>query len=42
MRRLEPPLAAYCDAIFDWPLMQEWTEGAIAEPDEIIELDVEF
>ena len=29
-------------AIFDWPLMQEWTEGAIAEPEEIIELEVEF
>jgi glutathione S-transferase len=39
---LEPALAAYCERIFDWPLMQEWTEGAIAEPDEIIELDVEF
>jgi glutathione S-transferase len=39
---LEPALQAYCDHIFEWPLMQEWTEGAQAEPDEIIELEVEF
>ena len=39
---LEPALSAYCEAIFDWPLMQEWTQGALAEPDEIVELEVEF
>jgi glutathione S-transferase len=39
---LEPPLAAYCETVFAWPLMREWTEGAIAEPDEIVELEVEF
>jgi glutathione S-transferase len=39
---LEPALQAYSERIFDWPLMQEWTEGAQAEPDEIIELEVEF
>ncbi|TPE52981.1 glutathione S-transferase [Amaricoccus solimangrovi] len=39
---LPPALQAYCETIFDWPLMQEWTEGAMAEPDEIIELEVEF
>jgi glutathione S-transferase len=39
---LDPKLASYCDTIFEWPLMQEWTEGAIAEPDEILELEVEF
>ncbi|MGX1305827.1 glutathione S-transferase [Amorphus suaedae] len=39
---LDPALAAYRDRILDWPLMQEWTEGARAEPDEIIELEVEF
>ncbi len=33
---------AYCEHIFAWDLMQEWTEGALAEPDEIAELDVEF
>lgn len=40
--QLEPQLQAYCDRILEWPLMQEWTEGAIAEPDEIVELEVEF
>lgn len=39
---LAPPLSAYCDRIFDWPLMQEWTDGAQSEPDEIVELEVEF
>ena len=39
---LEPELEAYCQRIFDWPLMQEWTEAALAEPEEIVELEVEF
>ena len=39
---LEPALAAYRDRILAWPLMQQWTDGALAEPDEIIELEVEF
>jgi glutathione S-transferase len=39
---LDPALSAYCERIFDWPLMQEWTAGAQAEPDEIVELEVEF
>ncbi len=39
---LEPKLAAYCQTIFDWPLMQEWTDGALAEPEEILELEIEF
>jgi glutathione S-transferase len=39
---LDPGLQGYCEAVFDWPLMQEWTEGALAEADEIIELEVEF
>ena len=39
---LDPKLTAYCERIFDWPLMREWTDGALAEPDEIIELEVEF
>lgn len=39
---LDPLLARYCEAIFHWPLMQEWTQGALVEPDEIIELEVEF
>ncbi|HET6390535.1 glutathione S-transferase family protein [Hyphomicrobium sp.] len=39
---LEPALQAYCETIFHWPLMQEWTQGALIEPDEIVELEVEF
>lgn len=39
---LEPALAAYCEQIFSWDLLQEWSDGAAAEPDEIIELEVEF
>ncbi|MEZ5901173.1 MAG: glutathione S-transferase family protein [Hyphomicrobium sp.] len=39
---LPTELAAYCDRILDWPLMKEWTDAAIAEPDEIVELEVEF
>ncbi len=25
--------------VLSWPLMSEWTEGAMAEPDEIVELE---
>ncbi len=39
---LDPRLQAYCEMIFSWPPMEEWTEGALAEEDEIIELEVEF
>lgn len=39
---LPPLLQDYCDAIFEWDLMKEWTEGAQAEPEEIVELEVEF
>jgi glutathione S-transferase len=39
---LEPLLEEYCQRILTWPLMQEWTAGALAEPDEIVELEVEF
>ena len=39
---LDSALQGYCETVFGWPLMQEWTEGAMAEPDEIIELEVEF
>ena len=39
---LTPALSAYCERIFEWPLVQEWTEGAVAEADEMIELEVEF
>ena len=40
--RSTPSSQAYCEAIFAWPLMQEWTADALAEADEIIELEVEF
>jgi len=33
---------AYCDAIDQWPPMQEWLAGAMAEPEEMEELEVEF
>lgn len=39
---LEPGLQQYCDGILTWSLMQQWTQGALAEPDEIDELEVEF
>lgn len=39
---LDARLQAYCDTVFDWPPMREWTEAALAEAEEIVELDVEF
>ncbi|WP_138468458.1 glutathione S-transferase family protein [Poseidonocella sp. HB161398] len=39
---LEPKLQAYCDTIFDWAPMKEWEAAAVAEPDEMVELEVEF
>jgi glutathione S-transferase len=39
---LEPALQAYCERILGWPLLQEWTESAATEADEIDELEVEF
>ena len=39
---LEGELEAYCQRILDWPLMKEWTKSAMAEPDEMVELEVEF
>jgi len=32
----------YRDTVLTWDLMAEWTEAAMAEPDEIDELDMEF
>jgi len=40
--KLDSDCAAYCKAIMAMPQMQEWIEGAKAEPDEVVELDVEF
>ncbi|MEC9434853.1 MAG: glutathione S-transferase [Pseudomonadota bacterium] len=39
---LEPKLQDYVDTVLEWDLMKEWTAGALAEPDEILELEVEF
>ncbi|WP_375176128.1 glutathione S-transferase family protein [Pseudooceanicola sp.] len=39
---LDDTLTAYVETILSWPLMVEWTEGARAEPEEILELEVEF
>ncbi len=39
---ISPESRAYCDSIFEWTFMQEWTAGALAEPDEMQELEVEF
>jgi len=40
--KLDSDCAAYAKAIMAMPAMVEWIEGAKAEPDEVIELDVEF
>ena len=37
-----PPTRAYMDTIMAWPPMREWIAAAQAEPDEMIELEVEF
>ena len=40
--KLDPVCAAYCKAIMAMPLMDEWIEAARNEPDDVMELDVEF
>ncbi len=40
--KLDPVCDAYRRTIMAWPLMQEWIEAALAEPEELDELDVEF
>ena len=39
---LDSDCAGYARAVMDLPAMQEWIEAAKAEPDEMVELDVEF
>jgi glutathione S-transferase len=39
---LDPTCAGYRDRILALPYMREWTAAAIAEPEEVEELDVEF
>ena len=40
--KLDADCAGYCEAVMALPAMQEWLEAAQAEPDEVVELDVEF
>ena len=40
--KLDSDCAGYCETISNWPPMQEWTEAAKLEPEELEELDVEF
>ena len=40
--KLDSLCAAYCQAIMAMPHMSEWVEAAKNEPDEVLELDVEF
>jgi glutathione S-transferase len=40
--KLDSDCAAYARAIMALPAMREWIAGAEAEPDEVVELDVEF
>jgi glutathione S-transferase len=39
---LEGPAGDYCRTIMAWPVLGEWTAAAMAEPEEIDELDIEF
>ncbi len=40
--KLDSDCAAYCATIMAMPPMREWVAEAKAEPDEMVELDVEF
>jgi len=40
--KLDSDCAAYCTAIMGMPPMRDWVTAAITEPDEMVELDVEF
>jgi glutathione S-transferase len=40
--KLDPVCADYCRAIMAMPHMDEWIEAARNEPDDVVELDVEF
>lgn len=39
---MSPESAAYCATIDAWPPMQRWIAEALAEPEELEELDIEF
>lgn len=40
--KVDPVSQAYCDLILSWAPMQEWTEAALLQSEEIEELEVEF
>jgi glutathione S-transferase len=40
--KLDSECAAYCATNMAMPEMKEWVAAALAEPDEVLELDVEF
>jgi glutathione S-transferase len=40
--KLDSDCSAYCTTIMAMPPMREWVDAANAEPDEVVELDVEF
>ncbi|MFC3441979.1 glutathione S-transferase [Sphingobium rhizovicinum] len=39
---VSPTSADYCQTINSWPLMREWIDAARAEPEEMVELEIEF
>lgn len=39
---LDASARRYCDTVSEWPLLREWTKAALAEPEEVSELDAEF
>jgi glutathione S-transferase len=39
---LSPACARYRDGIMEWPILNDWIGAALAEPEEIEELDMEF
>ncbi|HTJ62850.1 MAG TPA: glutathione S-transferase family protein [Alphaproteobacteria bacterium] len=40
--KMSDPVRGYCDTIMAWPPMKEWVDAALAEPEDMEELDVEF
>ena len=40
--QLDGPAKAYAERVWDLPAMREWREAALAEKEEIEELEVEF
>jgi len=40
--KMSAPVSAYCDTIMAWEPMKGWVDAALAEPEEMEELDVEF